>query len=135
MTKPAHERPSIAAAVIVRDGLVLLVRRKTAEGQLSWQFPAGEVEPGETGEEAAARETAEETGITVAPTQHLGSRIHPITGRNMIYVACEATSGEAHVGDPQDLAAVEWCDQATLAKYIPHPFFAPVQEYLETKIR
>ena len=36
----------IAAAVIVDDGRVLMVRRRVAEGDLSWQFPAGQVEPG-----------------------------------------------------------------------------------------
>ena len=46
----------IAAAVIVSKGTVLLIRRRTAEGQLSWQFPAGMVEPGETPADAAVRE-------------------------------------------------------------------------------
>jgi hypothetical protein len=46
-------RPAIAAAIIVSNGHVLLVRRRLTEGSLSWQFPAGEVEPGETAEQAA----------------------------------------------------------------------------------
>ena len=41
------ERPGIAAAIVVHEGRVLMVRRRVSEGQLSWQFPAGEVEPGE----------------------------------------------------------------------------------------
>jgi 8-oxo-dGTP diphosphatase len=48
--------PLIAAAVIVRDGRVLLVRRRVAESTLSWQLPAGKVEPGEAAQEAAVRE-------------------------------------------------------------------------------
>lgn len=61
------ERPGIAAAIVVHDGRVLMVRRRVSEGQLSWQFPAGEVEPGEAREDAAVRETQEETGLPWRP--------------------------------------------------------------------
>ncbi|MBO1413526.1 NUDIX hydrolase, partial [Streptomyces sp. FH025] len=44
----AEEAPGIAVAIVVQDGRVLMVRRRVAEGQLSWQFPAGEIEPGES---------------------------------------------------------------------------------------
>jgi hypothetical protein len=62
---PAAADPAaaIAAAVIVRDGRVLLVRRRVAEGSLSWQFPAGKIEPGETAQEAAVREAREEAAV------------------------------------------------------------------------
>jgi 8-oxo-dGTP diphosphatase len=83
MTDLTDDRPAISAGIITQDGAVLLVQRKVKEGSLSWQFPAGEVEPGETLEEAAARETVEETGLTVSPVQLLGERIHPKTGRRM----------------------------------------------------
>lgn len=53
----ADERPGIAAAIVVHDSRVLMVRRRVSEGRLSWQFPAGEVEPGESRENAAVRET------------------------------------------------------------------------------
>ena len=94
MTQPnADGRPGIAAAVVVSGGRVLLVRRRVREGQLSWQFPAGEVEPGETREEAAVRETREETGLSVTVVQALGERVHPATGRLMSYTACAVVGG------------------------------------------
>lgn len=68
------ERPGIAAAIVVHEGRVLMVRRRVSEGQLSWQFPASEVEPGEAREAAAVRETQEETGLTVEAIQLLGER-------------------------------------------------------------
>ncbi len=129
------ERPAIAAAIIVDEGRVLMVRRNVKEGSLSWQFPAGEVEPGETNEQAAAREAEEETGVTVRPTQLLGERVHPNTGRLMLYVACDLVSGTAHVGDEEELAEVAWCDRATLAEYVPYPLFEPVQEHLNGLLR
>lgn len=129
MTQPS-DRAAIAAAIIVADGQVLMVRRRAAEGKLSWQFPAGEVEQGETGEEAAVRETKEEVGLTVEATKHLGQRVHPQTGRTMIYIACDVVEGQAYVADEEELAEVEWCDQQKLTEYVPYPLFEPVQEHL-----
>lgn len=135
MTESAAERPAIAAAIVVVDGRVLMVRRRVTEGQLSWQFPAGEVEPGETSEEAAIRETAEETGVTVHAIKRLGERVHPATGRTMVYIACEAIEGTAHVADPDDLDKTEWCDRDTLTEHVPYPFFGPVADYFAETLR
>lgn len=127
-------RPAIAAAIIVADGRVLLVRRRAKEGRLSWQFPAGEVEPGETAEQAAVRETLEEVGLTVRSTKRLGARVHPNTGRNMIYVACEVVAGAARLADADELDAVEWCDRAKLAEYVPYEPFGPMQEHIDANV-
>ncbi len=136
MNQPTpDERPAIAAAVIINDGQVLLVRRRVKEGQLSWQFPAGEVEAGESDEQAAIRETEEETSLVVNAVKHLGSRVHPNTGRTMVYVACDVVSGSASVADEEELAEVAWCDRATLTANVPYPFFGPVQEHLDASLR
>jgi 8-oxo-dGTP diphosphatase len=136
VTEPTTEtRPPIAAAVIVQGGRVLLVRRRVAEGTLSWQFPAGAVEAGETPEAAAVRETLEETGLEVKAVKLLGARVHPATGRAMVYVACEVLAGTAVVGDPDELDAVAWVDAGALAGYVPHGFFAPVQQYLDAALK
>jgi mutator protein MutT len=129
------ERAPIAAAIVVNDGQILMVRRRVKEGELSWQFPAGEVEPGESPDDAAVRETSEETGLTVRATSQLGSRVHPNTGRTMMYVACTVVDGTAHVADEEELAEVAWCDRATLAAYVPYPLYGPVQEHLDTNLR
>jgi 8-oxo-dGTP diphosphatase len=125
----------IAAAIIVQQGRVLLVRRRVKEGTLSWQFPSGEVEEGETGSLAAAREAREEVGLTVEPLKVLGERVHPATGRTMIYVACEVADGEAYVADDDELAELEWCDNARLTEHVPYPLFGRVREYLDTVLR
>ena len=130
---PAEAQPAIACAIIVADARVLLVRRRVPEGELSWQFPAGAVEPGESGEQAAVRETYEEVGLRVAATTVLGQRQHPLTGRQMIYVACAVVAGQAHVAD-DELDAVEWCDRATLAAHVPSALFPPVQEHLDATV-
>ncbi|WP_281179472.1 NUDIX domain-containing protein [Streptomyces megasporus] len=124
------ERPGIAVAVVVRGGRVLMVRRRVAEGALSWQFPAGEVEPGESGREAAVREAAEETGLVVRAVAPLGERTHPVTRRVVTYWACEAPSGTARVRDTEELAALAWCGYAGVVERVPHGLYEPVRRYL-----
>ena len=53
-----------AAAIIVKDGKILLMHR-TRNGQEFYVFPGGGVEEGETNEEACAREISEETTLTI----------------------------------------------------------------------
>lgn len=125
------ERPGIAAAIVVNEGRVLMVRRRVSEGQLSWQFPAGEVEPGESREDAAVRETQEETGLTVAAVKLLGERVHPKTGRLMSYTACEVLGGTAHVADTEELAELAWVAHGEIPEYVPYGLFEPVQDYLD----
>ena len=136
MTEPSTDaKPPIAAAVVVRGGRVLLVRRRVAEGNLSWQLPAGAVEDGEPPEQAAERETEEETGLIVKAARMLGQRTHPDTGRVMSYWACEPVTGLATIGDPEELDAVAWVALADLEAYVPLGFFAPVQQYLLAALR
>lgn len=124
----------VAAAVIVSAGRVLLIRRRVPEGDLTWQFPAGEIEPGESPGEAAVRETAEETGLRVRAASRLGDRIHPQTGRTIHYVACEVIDGVAHAADLDEVAEVTWCDRAALAAVVSHPFHGPVQKHLDDSL-
>ncbi|MGA0603379.1 RNA pyrophosphohydrolase [Caulobacter sp. KR2-114] len=59
-------RPNVGVVLIRPDGKVWLGRRARTPGPLNWQFPQGGVDGGETLEEAAFRELAEETGVTSA---------------------------------------------------------------------
>jgi 8-oxo-dGTP diphosphatase len=131
VTEQTELKPGISAAIIEDQGRVLMVRRRVKEGQLSWQFPAGAIEPGETPEEAAVRETLEETGLEVKAIRLLGQRVHPKTGREMSYTAVEVVAGEAHVADEDELAEVAWVAHDEIADYVPYGLFEPVQEYLD----
>ncbi|WP_129139448.1 NUDIX hydrolase [Modicisalibacter coralii] len=57
-----HPIPATIAAVI-REGHVLLVRRKNPPDAGHWGFPGGKIEFGESVEHAALRELHEETGV------------------------------------------------------------------------
>jgi 8-oxo-dGTP diphosphatase len=57
----------VAAAVIERDGLILIGQRKRgSRHSLKWEFPGGKVEPGETPRDALQRELREELAIEAA---------------------------------------------------------------------
>jgi 8-oxo-dGTP diphosphatase len=127
-------RPPIVAAIIVHHGRVLLVRRRVSEGALSWQFPAGECEPGEVPFTTAAREVMEEVGLIVTPRVLIGERDHPATGRHMIYVGCTAGIDAAKLVDDEELAELAWCDWIDLHAKIPHGLFDPVEVYLRQSL-
>jgi 8-oxo-dGTP diphosphatase len=58
--------------MIERDGKYLITQRPAhATLPLLWEFPGGRVEPGESDQEALARELGEEMGISVA----VGARV------------------------------------------------------------
>ncbi|MGW8376802.1 NUDIX hydrolase [Streptomyces sp. ODS28] len=125
----------VSAAVVTQGGRVLLVRRATPEAGLTWQFPAGKQEQGESPEQAAAREALEETGVPVTPVRRLGHRVHPRTARLVHYVACAPVRGaaEARPASPREIAEVAWVRPEDLTAYIPDGVFSPVQAYLAAR--
>ena len=66
-----HSNPKPAAAVLLerdvhtRDPSILLLRRAVQPGLGAWDLPAGYLDPGESCEAGARRETLEEAGIEV----------------------------------------------------------------------
>jgi 8-oxo-dGTP diphosphatase len=67
----------VAAAVVWRDGRVLMTRRPPGGPLgLKWEFPGGKLEPGETPEQALVRELREELGVGASPQGTLAVESH-----------------------------------------------------------
>lgn len=67
----------IAIAVVEHRGRYLIGRRPEGAPLAGyWEFPGGKVRPGETAEQAAARECLEETGLKVAVGQAYPPVVH-----------------------------------------------------------
>lgn len=126
----AQGSPAVALAVVVHSGRVLLARRAVADGSLSWVFPGGKIETGETAEDAAVREACEETGVVTEAVRTLGERTHPDTGRRVVYVACRLVSGTAAAVSAREVSEVAWAGKGELGRLIPKGTFGPVQAYL-----
>lgn len=125
----APEPQPVVAAIVTSHLGVLCGRRN--DGKPPWTFIAGEIEPGESQLDAAIREVKEETGLLVRAGHHeIGRRVHPKTGRTMIYLACTPTHGtDVFVGDEDELAEVRWLSLAEVDTLMPG-VFEPVREHL-----
>jgi 8-oxo-dGTP pyrophosphatase MutT (NUDIX family) len=100
-----------AGGLVVRDGEILLI--STREGK-RWQLPKGHLEPGETSEQAAVRETREETGVTgrvvatLPPVEYWfnerGVRIH----KRVDYYLLAYVMGDAADYDRKEVSGAAW---------------------------
>jgi mutator protein MutT len=104
----------VSAALIFRDGRLLVTQRKTGShlGGL-WEFPGGKREPGETFEECLVREIREELGIEISVGNLLEEIFHdyPEKTVHLKFFACKISSGEPQ---PLDCAACKWIAQSEL---------------------
>ncbi len=100
-----YMNPAVAAGTLVEEeGKVLLIRRGVEPRKGYWGLPAGYVEADESADEAAVRETMEETGVQVEIDDLLGvySFGQSISDRGvLILYSAHATSGAVapHPGD------------------------------------
>ncbi len=120
-------QPVVAA--IVTSKLGVLVSRRN-DGKPLWGFITGEIEPMESPADAAVREVKEETGLRVSYSRIIGRRVHPRTGRTMIYLACAPVEGtDVFVGDIEELAEVRWVSLSQADELLPG-LFEPVRVHL-----
>jgi len=108
---------TVTAAVLQRDGQVLLARRPS-KGLLGgmWEFPGGKVEAGETLEDCLKREIREELGIAIRVGAPFGIYSHAYSHfRITLHAFLCAPDGS----EPQALEAVElaWVAPDSLEAY------------------
>ncbi len=115
--------PRHASAAVVRDagrGILLLWRHRFITDSWGWEIPGGEIDDGETPEEAAARETLEETGWRAGALRHVGF-FHPLSGRvEQTFHVCVADSAElvGEPAEPHEAERIAWVPRDELVQLI-----------------
>jgi ADP-ribose pyrophosphatase YjhB (NUDIX family) len=72
-----NPRLVVSTLPVTDDGELILLRRAIEPGYGAWAQPGGFLEIDETAYEGAVRETLEETGLTVEPTEIVGVYTRP----------------------------------------------------------
>ena len=109
----------VAAALIVRDGEVLIGQRRADQPMASlWEFPGGKIEPGESAQEALARELVEELGHS-RRSRSARSRAFAITIAEAAQLICNSSRCASFAGDidNQIYQQVRWVKLEELTDY------------------
>jgi 8-oxo-dGTP diphosphatase len=129
-----ENRPKVGIGVfIIKDGKVLLGKRKNAHGAGAWAFPGGHLEFGESWEDCAKREISEEIGITIknirfgAVTNDIFEKEekHYIT----IFLLADYDAGEVQILEPEKCEKWKWFEWKE--SKLPTPLFIPIQNLLK----
>ena len=72
-----NPRVVVSTLPVTKDGRLVLIRRGIEPGYGRWAQPGGFLEVDETAHEGAVRETLEETGLVVEPTEVIGVYTRP----------------------------------------------------------
>jgi len=108
----------VVAAVIERDGLILICQRKRgSRHEFKWEFPGGKVESGETLEQALARELCEELAIDATIGEKIAKHAAQYPGRSPITLHFFRVVD--FTGEPLnlDFEQIVWSPRASLLDY------------------
>lgn len=126
---PAPPIPCAGAVIKDSEGRLLLIKRGHEPGAGLWSLPGGRIEPGESDQQAVAREVLEETGLHVECGRLLGTAELPGPGDSVIVVSdylAVVTGGQ--LGPADDAADARWVTAADLARL---PLTDGLADYLD----
>lgn len=100
------------AVYILRENKILMLLRKGKHAPDFWGLPGGHLEFGETPEECAYREVAEEAGVKIKNVRFgwITNDIFSDTEKHYVtfHMVADYVSGEAQILEPQKCAQWQW---------------------------
>ncbi|MDP2284212.1 MAG: NAD(+) diphosphatase [Pseudohongiella sp.] len=119
--------------VLVTDKNKVLLARSSRRGATFFSCLAGFIEPGETAEEAVAREVYEEAGIQVTNIRYVKSQPWPFPSQLMLGYYADYAGGDLNPC-PEELAEAGWFDVDALPS-IPAPSISVAGQLIEDYCR
>jgi 8-oxo-dGTP diphosphatase len=116
--------------MIMKDGKVLLGKRKGSHGEGEYAWPGGHLEYMESFEECAKREVMEETGMEIDNIRFLRlSNLKDYAPKHYVDIGLVADwkSGDPEIKEPDKIEGWGWYDLENL----PSPLFATLPTYFE----
>ena len=113
-----RSRTMVVAAVIERDGHVLVCQRKQGyRHPLKWEFPGGKVEPGETPRAALQRELSEELSVRASVGPEIIRYEYQYPGRSPILLIFHRVN--EFEGEPRNevFEQIRWETRERLPQY------------------
>jgi 8-oxo-dGTP diphosphatase len=109
----------VVAAVIERSDRRLLIgqRRAHDSSPLKWEFPGGKVEPGESPQQALARELREELGAIMLSSALIANTEYQYPNRGPLAISFFAVAIAAGVLRPTAFQQVAWVLPRELSGY------------------
>jgi 8-oxo-dGTP pyrophosphatase MutT (NUDIX family) len=105
-----------AVAIIPRDGRMLVIRRsRSVVAPLTYCFPGGGIEDGESEEAALVREVREEIGATVRPLRRLWQCVTAWKVQLAWWLA-EMDSRGVPVANPAEVESIHWVTPREMAE-------------------
>jgi 8-oxo-dGTP diphosphatase len=135
MPEQKNKEVRVGVSIIVKNGdrILLLKRQGTTHGNGTWAPPGGHMNFGESPEQAAIRETQEETAVNIDTVKFrvITNDVFETEGLHYITIWIEAkyVSGEPRINAPDEMSELAWFTWDNL----PEPLFLPLQNLLTGK--
>ncbi len=125
---------TVTAAIIIRDGKVLVCRRAAGEKLAGfWEFPGGKLEDGETLRQCLERELLEELGVRARAGETIGRSIYCYDHGEFELVGMRAELLDADINLAVHDSA-QWASPDELLTYKLAPADIPLAEILIPEI-
>ncbi len=127
-------RSDPAVIMLVHHGERCLLGRQSIWPKGAYSTLAGFVEPGESLEEAVAREVFEETSVRVEDVRYHSSQPWPFPGSLMLGFHARALDPSTLLADPEEIEDAQWFSRSDIAEFPRRGLFLPRMDSIARRL-